>query len=92
MQLLGLHELPCTAQSHERLVQVSHVCSVKSRLVSQSTQCRDNMLVCSVTLAGSKAVCTATHLRGCFGILQITGGTAGTTRFGSRCSRSTAVV
>ena len=30
MQLLGLRELSCTAQSHERLVQVSHVCSVVS--------------------------------------------------------------
>jgi hypothetical protein len=87
MQMLGLQQ-GGTAQSHERLVQVNYL----SKRVSKSTQCRDNMLVCSVTLAGSKAVCTATHLRGCFGILQITGGTAGTTRFGSRCSRSTAVV
>ena len=30
MQLLDLHELPCTAQSHESLVQVSHVRSVVS--------------------------------------------------------------
>ena len=30
MQMLGLQQLPCTAQSHERLVQVSHVRSVVS--------------------------------------------------------------
>ena len=46
MQMLGLHDLPCTAQSHERLVQVSHV----SKRVSKSTQSRNNMLVCSVAL------------------------------------------
>jgi hypothetical protein len=41
MQMLGLHNLPCTAQSHERLVQVNYL----SKRVSKSTQCRDNMLV-----------------------------------------------
>ena len=30
MQLLGLQQPLCTAQSHERLVQVSHVCPVVS--------------------------------------------------------------
>ena len=73
MQMLGLHDLPCTAQSHERLVQVSHL----SKRVFKSTQCRDNVVVLLCGSAGSKAVRTATHLCGHPGILQVTGGHAG---------------
>ena len=90
MQMLGLHELPCTAQSHERLVQVSYVCPVVSRTpspLSVMTTCW-----CSCDSAGPQTVHKATHLRGRPGILQVTGGYAGTAWFGARCTRSTAVV
>jgi hypothetical protein len=80
MQMLGLQQ-GGTAQSHERLVQVSHLCSVRSCLQIQSESMTTCWWYCSVTLAGSKAVCTATHLRGCFGILQVVGGHAGTAWF-----------
>jgi len=73
MQMLGLQQPPCTAQSHERLVQVSHL----SKRVSKSTQCRDNVVVLLCGSAGSTAVCTAAHLRGRSGILQVTGRYAG---------------
>jgi hypothetical protein len=36
MQMLGLQELPSTANSRERSIQVSHVCSVVSLQPTQS--------------------------------------------------------
>jgi hypothetical protein len=75
MQLLGLHQPPCTAQNHERLVKVCvhPIVSLRPlRFIQADGVCGS---------AGQTAIHTAAYLCGHAGNLQVAGGHVGTAWF-----------